>query len=278
MRYIDLFCGIGSFHYSFRKRGWECVMSCDNSKSVCDTYHANYGMLPSGDVVDLDPNDVKGPIDIVCAGFPCQPFSCAGKKMGLGDPRGGMFFHVMRFVSHHKPRVVILENVPGLLRNDNGKTFDMIMNCLSDVGYRTSYRVLNCSDYGLPQMRKRLFIVSSRDSGIDPERVLDVERFRCKVTLSEFFGKRFDKKFAYTVRCSGRHSRIHTRHNWTNYVVDGAEYSLSINDALLLQGFPSDFRLVGSLTAQWKMLGNTIPTVFTDMIASNLCLDHEPGG
>ena len=123
MKYIDLFCGIGSFHYSFEKLGFECVMACDISSNVQETYLANYNVAPLGDITKIDVVSVPE-FDILCAGFPCQPFSIAGKSKGFDDEtRGNMFLHLMRFVHHHRPKFVILENVAALLNHDDGNTF-----------------------------------------------------------------------------------------------------------------------------------------------------------
>lgn len=264
MKYIDLFCGIGSFHQSFKSLGWECVMASDIEPHARNTYKRNHGLEPLGDVTLIDPKDVPAH-DIVCAGFPCQPFSIAGKQQGFEDQRGTMFWQVMKFAHHHKPRWVVLENVRGLLSHDNGDSFRRIVSDLKEAGYpHVTHKVLKCSDYGLPQMRTRLIIVASRDSPVSLE-FSDWER---RVTLSEYLGRNFAKDTAYTIRCGGRKSRLDDKHNWDGYMVDGQEYRLTVDDCLRLQGFPEGFEFVGPKIAQWKMLGNTIPTIFTRMIAS----------
>jgi DNA (cytosine-5)-methyltransferase 1 len=268
MKYIDLFSGIGSFHYSFRKVGWDCVLASDICGPACDTYKTNYSVTPVGDIVDIDETKVPA-MDIVCAGFPCQPFSQAGKRLGFQDAtRGTMFWQVMKFVRHHKPSILILENVRGLLNHENGDTLKTIIGEIEDEGYKVSYKLLKCSDYGIPQMRYRLFIVGS--TIYDPCELLNFDRFHKTVTLSEFFGRSFERDTAYTIRCGGRRSGLGNKHNWDTYMVDGSEYNLTIEDALRLQGFPSDFRLSGSTAQQWKLLGNTIPTIFTEMLCQNI--------
>ena len=115
--FIDLFCGIGSFHYSFKKRGWSCVMACDICKPARDTYKQNYNITPLEDICNIKPKDIKN-YDILCAGFPCQPFSQAGKHKGFNDDLGTLFYQIMKFVKYHKPKVIILENVQALLSHD----------------------------------------------------------------------------------------------------------------------------------------------------------------
>lgn len=267
IRFIDLFCGIGSFHYSFKKLGWECVMSCDIDKAVKETYKTNYGIVPLGDITEIEPKQVP-PYDILCAGFPCQPFSQCGQHKGFEDKRGTLFFHIMKFVDFHKPKVIVLENVQGLLNHDGGKTFERIKTDITIAGYELAYKVIKCSDYGLPQMRKRLIMVGVRD-GKDMDKLLDFEEYKQERTLSELLGKPFEKKVAYTIRCGGRNSPINDKHNWDGYWVNGEEYRLTKEDCLNLQGF-EDFTLAGTQSEQWKQLGNTIPTRFTEIIGLNL--------
>lgn len=267
IRFIDLFCGIGSFHYSFKKLGWECVMSCDIDNAVKETYKTNYGIVPLGDITEIEPKQVPT-YDILCAGFPCQPFSQCGQHKGFEDKRGTLFFHIMKFVDFHKPKVIVLENVQGLLNHDGGKTFERIKTDITSAGYELAYKVIKCSDYGLPQMRKRLIMIGVRD-GKEMDKLLDFEEYKQERTLSELLGKPFEKKVAYTIRCGGRNSPINDKHNWDGYWVNGEEYRLTKEDCLNLQGF-EDFTLTGTQSEQWKQLGNTIPTRFTEIIGLNL--------
>ena len=272
IKFIDLFCGIGSFHYSLKKLGWECVMSCDIDNAVKETYKNNYGIMPLGDITEIEPKNISG-YDILCAGFPCQPFSQCGQHKGFDDKRGTLFFNIMKFVDYHKPKVIILENVMGLLNHDGGKTFEKIKGDIETSNYTITYKVIKCSDYGLPQMRKRLIIVGVRNdckliNNID--KILQFDEYKKETTLSELLGKKFEKKIAYTIRCGGKNSPIDDKHNWDGYMVDGKEYRLTKEDCLKIQGFPSDFKLSGNNKDQWKQLGNTIPTIFTEIIGLNL--------
>lgn len=272
IKYIDLFCGIGSFHYSFQKLGWECVMASDINKAASDTYQANYNMTPLGDILDIEPSSIPQ-YDILCAGFPCQPFSQCGKQKGFDDTRGTLFFNIMKFVRFHTPKVLILENVQGLLNHDNGNTFIRIKEEIEEANYTITYKVVKCSDYGLPQMRKRLIIVGVRNDTLlvkKIESLLSFEEFKRNVSLSTLLSKNFEKEMAYTIRCGGRKSPINDRHNWDGYIVDGAEYRLTIEDCLQIQGFDKNFILCGTQSDKWKQLGNTIPTIFTEIIGLNL--------
>jgi len=272
IKYIDLFCGIGSFHYSFEKLNWECVMSCDIDKAAKETYKENYGLSPLGDITEIDPKTVPS-FDILCAGFPCQPFSQCGQHKGFDDTRGTLFFNIMKFVDFHKPKMIVLENVQGLLNHDDGKTFERIKNDIELANYTITYKVIKCSDYGLPQMRKRLIIVGIRnDTAIIKhiEKILNFDIYKKEKTLSELLGKNFEKKIAYTIRCGGKNSPIDDKHNWDGYLVDNKEYRLTKEDCLKIQGFSPEFKLCGNNRDQWKQLGNTIPTIFTEIIGKNI--------
>lgn len=266
--FVDLFCGIGSFHYSFKKLGFKCIMASDIYKPAKENYKANYDIDVLDDICSINPDTLPN-YDILCAGFPCQPFSQAGYHKGFTDKRGTMFFQVMRFVKTNKPKVVILENVQALLNHDEGKSFSKINLDLENEGYTVIYKILNCNDYGIPQMRKRLFIVAFKDLSVQFDNFFDLNQYKKTTTLKEYLNKNFEKSTAYTIRCGGRHSPIDDRHNWDGYFVDGVEYRLSIDDALKLQGF-NDFHLSGKLNEKWKLLGNTIPTIFTKMIGEQI--------
>jgi DNA (cytosine-5)-methyltransferase 1 len=272
VKFVDLFCGIGSFHYSFKKLGWTCVMACDINETVRNTYLQNYNLMPLGDITNIKPKNIDK-FDILCAGFPCQPFSQCGLHKGFKDERGTLFFNIMKFVNYHKPNIIILENVQGLLNHDDGKTFNKIKTEIENANYQITYKILKCSDYGLPQMRKRLFIIGINknfDNVININKILNLDNYINNVTLSTLLNKNFNKDIAYTIRCGGRKSPINDKHNWDGYIVDNKEYRLTIEDCLKLQGFDNNFKLSGSLTNQWKQIGNTIPTIFTEMIGNNI--------
>lgn len=269
LKFIDLFCGIGSFHYSFKKYGMNCVMASDISKPAVDTYTHHHGIEPRGDIKTINESDIPAH-DILCAGFPCQPFSQCGHHKGFSDTRGTMFHEIMRIVNYHNPKIVILENVPALIKHDNNNTFKIINNYLEESGYIVLHKILKCSDYGIPQMRKRLFVVCFKDIVVNNiEEFFTLDEYLINMSLSEYLDKNFEKETAYTLRCGGRHSKLTDRHNWDGYIVDGEEYRLSIKDGLKLQGF-ENFDLIGSETQKWKLLGNTIPTIFTDIIAKQI--------
>ena len=267
-KFIDLFCGIGSFHYSFDKMGWECVLASDIDETVHGVYEKNYGIKPVGDIYDIDPKDIPE-YDVLCGGFPCQPFSNAGKHGGFDDKRGVLFLEIIRLMEAAKPKVVVLENVSALKSHDNGNTFKVIYEKIEEQGYTVHHKVLKCSDYGLPQMRKRIFMVCVRNDIKHNVDIFDLKEYEKDVTMKEYMGKNFEKKHAYTIRCGGARSPITSRHNWDGYMVDGEVYRLTIQDAKKLQGFGDDFYLSEDKKdkkSTWRYLGNTIPTRFTEII------------
>lgn len=268
MKFVDICCGIGSFHQSFAKHGMECALACDIDPTARATYEANHGIRPAGDVYEVDIESIPT-FDILCAGFPCQPFSNAGQHKGFEDTRGTIFFQLMKIAVHHKPKYLIFENVSALVGHDRGNTFATICRHMQEAGYAIAYKVVRCSDYGIPQMRKRVLLVGVRGEG-DANTLLDFERFKKTVRLSDYLGKSFEKDTAYTIRCGGRGSPLGDKHNWDAYLVDGKEYRLTVDDGIRLQGFPSTFTLSGSVVKKWHQLGNTIPTIFTEMLAQNI--------
>lgn len=267
-KFIDLFCGIGSFHYSFDKLGWKCVLASDIDETVHAVYEKNYGMKPVGDIYGIDPNDIPE-YDILCGGFPCQPFSNAGKHGGFDDKRGVLFLEIIRLMEAAKPKIAVLENVSALKSHDKGKTFKIICDKIEEQGYTVHHKVLKCSDYGLPQMRKRIFMVCVRNDITHDVDIFDLKEYEKDVTMKEYLGKNFEKKHAYTIRCGGARSPIKSKQNWDGYMVDGEEYRLTIQDAKKLQGFDDDFYLSEDKKDKkntWRYLGNTIPTKFTELM------------
>ena len=164
-KFIDLFCGIGGFRSALEDLGHECVFSSEIDPLAASAYEMNFGERPSGDITKISVKDIPQH-DILCAGFPCQPYSSAGGRKGEEDERGKLFHEIVRIVAHCKPRALILENVPALQTIHGGKTFRTILSRLDALGYEVHAEVLHAAQFGVPQARKRLFIVAVlRDSG-----------------------------------------------------------------------------------------------------------------
>jgi len=161
MDFIDLFAGLGGFHLALRQLGHTCVFASEIDSTLRGIYKKNFNLDPAGDICDAAVADIPSH-DILCAGFPCQPFSKAGNQQGFADRRGTLFDHVLRIVEHHEPTYVILENVPNLERHDGGKTWQALTSRLGEAGYDVDSHRLSPHQFGIPQIRDRLFIVGSR--------------------------------------------------------------------------------------------------------------------
>lgn len=167
--FIDLFCGIGGFHLALTSFGAKCVFSSDIDKDACNVYERNFNIKPHGDIKDISEESIPAH-DILCAGFPCQPFSISGNQQGFEDEqgRGDLFFEIIRIAKYHSPKIIILENVKNFENHDNGKTMKRVISELNSINYSVFYKVLCASDYGIPQKRKRIYIVAFRnDLGIE---------------------------------------------------------------------------------------------------------------
>jgi DNA (cytosine-5)-methyltransferase 1 len=298
--FIDLFGGIGGMRIGIERAGGKCVFSSEWDKYCQETYNANFGVTPFGDINEV--NIAKIPShDLLVAGFPCQPFSQAGKRMGFLDTRGTLFFNIAEIAKSKKPKAILLENVKGLQSHDGGRTFETIINVLQELGYSTHHKVLNAKNFGLPQNRERLFIVALHNSlktaksyqfpvGKNlPTRVSDIldSRVPEKYTISDklwlghkvrklkhqakgngFGYSLFDKKSSHTSTISAR------------YYKDGSEIlidqvgknprRLTPREASRLQGFPEDFKIPVSDNQAYKQFGNSVAVPVIAAIANEI--------
>jgi len=171
MKFIDLFCGIGGFHQALSKLNFNCVFASDIDEKCRNSYKLNYNLIPEGDITKVDIKTIPK-FDILCGGFPCQPFSKAGEQMGFDDDRGNLFFNICKIAEHHKPKYMILENVRNLATHDNGNTWKVIYNKIISMGYNTYSNpiILNVLHFNIPQNRERVIILCKRrDIGDLPE-------------------------------------------------------------------------------------------------------------
>lgn len=169
IKFFDMFSGIGGFRAGLeRAGGYACTGHCEIDKHADRAYRAVHNVKENEvfyeDATTIDP-DTMPELDLLCAGFPCQPFSVAGKRKGFDDKRGTMFFEIARVVRERRPAYLLLENVPGLLSHDRGRTFTAILSTLSGLGYHVEWQVLDSKDFGVPQSRKRVYIVGYLDPG-----------------------------------------------------------------------------------------------------------------
>ena len=193
-KFIDLFCGIGGFRVALEERNMECVFSCDIDTYAQEAYRRNFGETPRGDITAISEKKIPKH-DILCAGFPCQPFSISGSRGGISDVRGRLFYEIVRIAAYHQPSVLLLENVKNILTMDKGKVVQTIENKLSEIGYTLQKYVLNSSHFGVPQSRERVYFVGVRkDIGaegmtIAPQKTLE------EIFLEDILEESVDKKF-----------------------------------------------------------------------------------
>lgn len=202
IKYVDLFCGLGSFHYAFNNINtqkkdeknvyYECVYACDIDDDVRKIYEENYNLKPSGDINKIKIDDIPN-FDILCAGFPCQTFSISGKKEGFNDKiKGNLFFKILEIIDIKNPKTIILENVKNLYSIDNGEVFKVIKNELEKRKYNFSYKILDSKYYNSPQSRQRIYIICNKD------KIYNFREIKNKIIpVSTIIDFKYDKFFNY---------------------------------------------------------------------------------
>lgn len=302
----SLFSGIGGIDLGFAQAGFEIAWANDLDAAACKTYRNNFPntILIEGDVRNIDPHTLSD-IDVLIAGFPCQPFSVMGYRRGFNDPRGNLFFEIARFIDEKKPRVVFLENVQNLMEHDNGKTFLVIYNALAQFGYSVKYKVINATDINIPQHRARIFIVAFRDIE-DCDRFEFPEAIPLEATIEDiidrtvkhddiyYYGsesryfktlnaKIVDKTGIYRIDDSGIATRkwdicptlkanMGTYHDRVPIIRDDFGIrKLTPMECLAFQGYPKDYSFKGvSLENAYKQCGNTVCVPIIKSIAAKL--------
>ena len=302
LRFIDLFCGIGGFRIAFEKTGAQCVFSSDYDKFSQQTYEANFGERPRGDIHAVAVADIL-PHDILCAGFPCQPFSIAGvsKKLSLGRKhgfddvnQGNLFFSIADIIDFHRPSAFVLENVKNLKGHDQGHTFDIIHRTLTDaLGYTVYHKIIDARSV-VPQHRERLFIVGFREwrdfafpdfSAEGPKLGSILEQHPAeKYTLTDHLWK-YLRDYADKHRAAGNgfgfglvNERDTSRTLSARYHKDGSEIlieqkrgknprRLTPRECARLMGYPDTFKIVVSDTQAYRQFGNSVVVPVVERIA-----------
>jgi len=272
--FIDLFAGIGGIRIAFESVGGKCVFSSEMDIYAQRTYQTNFGEEPYGDITKINPLDIPN-FDVLCAGFPCQPFSQAGYKLGFEDTRGTLFFNIAEILKEKQPKAFFLENVRGLLKHGEGRTFQVIESVIKGLGYSLYYKVVRASDFNLPQHRPRLFMVGFKDKNTmfdfpAPQPLT----FKMK---DIFNAEEVNKDIGFTLRVGGRGSNINDRRNWEFYVVDGEVKRITVEEAKKMQGFPDDYIFPVSEVQAMKQLGNSVAINAVRVVAENIArsLQHE---
>ncbi len=280
--FIDLFAGIGGFHLAMHRLGGECVFASEIDEQARLTYEANHKQnspklfennLFNKDIRSIAPKDIPD-FDVLCAGFPCQPFSQAGHKRGFDDnhhsERGNLFFNIAEIIEIKQPRAFFLENVRGIVSHDNGKTFKTIRNILeNELGYSFYFKVVKASDYGLPQLRPRAFMVGFRDESFMNSFTFP-ENIPLKFNMSDVWGGKCTREIGFTIRIGGRGSNITDKRNWDAYNVDNQIKKLSYIEAKKMQGFPDDFEFPVSPRHAIRQLGNSVAVDAVQAVAGNI--------
>ena len=299
VRFIDLYAGIGGIRLGFQRvfKNAEFVFSSEINASACKTYESNFLVNPQNDITKTDAKDISD-FDILLAGIPCQAFSMAGYKLGFDDIRGTHFFEVSRIIKKKMPKAFLIENVRNLISHDNGKTFKTMKKVIEeDLGYTLYYEVLDAQDFGLPQKRKRVFIVGFRDKiqfeFPKPTKkkstirdILETE----PVDESYFISKKYHNglkihRKRHELKGNGFGYIVHSHDDIANTLVLGGmgkERNLIVDkksfvhrkrkdanvralrtftprEYLRLQGFPNSFKITVPKTQMWRQAANSVP-------------------
>lgn len=307
LKFIDLFCGLGGFRIALEKQKCKCVFSSDINEAVSKVYENNFGEYPWGDITKIDSKIIPD-FDILCAGFPCQSFSIAGKRLGFEDSRGTMFFEVAKILKEKRPKAFILENVKGITNHDSGKTLKTILDILDSLGYTYIHDVINAKDIGIPQNRERWYCVGVQKelniilnpneifptNKIDDFSYDDIIDFKniykdyeiseiCKYNIQKHLHKIKEKTSKYTLAYEIRPSRCQfktdgispcltakmgTGGNNVPVVVE-LNRKLTEKECLKLMGYPKDYK-IGTGSQAYKQIGNSVIVPILEHISKAL--------
>lgn len=278
LRFADFFAGIGGFHLAFESIGATCVFASENDPHARAAYEANFKHRSpalfadgkfAGDIRDVDVADIPN-FDVLCAGFPCQPFSIAGPRRGFDDPRGTLFFEIARVLKAKQPAAFFLENVRGLQSHDGGRTLRIIESILTDqLGYSLHTKIVKACEFGLPQLRPRLFMVGFRD----PDTAFDWPTpIPLEMSMDDVFEGKCHRKIGWTVLVGGDGKRPGLRGNWDGYYVNGRLERLQPRQCLRMQGFPRDFILSEAKTHARRQIGNAVAVPAVAAVAGRIAV------
>ena len=311
---VDLFCGIGGFRLAMASFGGKVVFSSEIDKKTASIYARNFKQAPYGDITEIDANSIPDH-DILMAGFPCQPFSISGKKKGFEDTRGTLFFDIARIADAKKPKILLLENVAQLEIHDSGKTISTIISTLDSIGYDVHYKLINSSNYGFPQSRKRIYIVCFRkDLGISnfafpvpntTQQQRYVKDILCKYGTDSYILHRDDitiTKDDSEMECKERSFRIgfvgggrqgeriySTKGKAVTltangggiggkcglYKIDGNIRKLTPRECARLQGFPESFKIPTSDNLAYSTFGNAVDVCMVQLVLQEIASNAD---
>lgn len=294
--FIDLFAGLGGFRLALESLGAKCVYSNEWDKFAQTVYNDNFGDMPEGDITKVDENTIPDH-DILCAGFPCQAFSISGKQRGFEDSRGTLFFDVARIVKCKKPKVVFMENVKNFASHDNGKTLQVVKATMEELGYSFNYKVLNATDFGMPQKRDRVYMVCFKNDlncgRFDFPKPFPLSRHVEDFLLKDesmvsnlyiersdiYYNVKDDSKFSNKsirlgiVNKGGQGERIYSTKGIAitlsangggvfaktgGYLVNGRPRKLHPRECARLMGFPDTYKMAKNKNQSYKQFGNSV--------------------
>ena len=295
--FIDLFAGIGGIRIPFDEMGYDCVFSSEWDAKACQTYFANFGTVPFGDITKI-PAERIPKHDVLLAGFPCQAFSIMGKMQGFADTRGTMFFEIERILKHHHTPYILLENVKQLVGHDGGRTFRVILERLNQLGYHVKWQILNALDFGLPQKRERVIIVGFLDKAdcdafsfdiphipysladiLEPDENVDPSLFASDHIVTKRREKTVGKSIVYPSIWHENKAGDISVHDYSCALRTGASYNyLLVNgvrrptsrELLRLQGFPEKYRIAVSHQDIRRQTGNSVAVPMIRMVAQKI--------
>jgi len=298
-KFVDLFAGVGGMRLAFESAGGTCVFSSEWDKHAVQTYFTNFGEVPYGDITAI-PEKTIPYFDVLLAGFPCQPFSSIGKREGFAHKtQGTLFFDVLRIVAHKKPSALLLENVSGLVSHDKGNTLRTILESLEEIGYRVQFRVLDAAYFGVPQRRKRIYLVGFRSDLVTawgkfawPEpskspatlgksikrnvRGYEISKHLQQVYIGKVDDGRpqiLDPIKSSRATANTLVASYHKIQRLTGtFVADGPTglRLLSIDECKSIMGFPKDFTFPVSRTQAYRQLGNSVAIPLVEQIAGRM--------
>ena len=306
IKFIDLFAGIGGFRVAFESIGAICAFSAEIDKHACETYKLNFGDSPFCDISTLEAKNIPN-FDILCAGFPCQPFSLAGKRQGFQDTRGTLFFDIERIIKEKQPKAFILENVKGLVNHDKDQTLKVILETLEKkLNYKVFYKVLNSKDYNVPQNRERIYIIGFKNHNVEfkfPEKLeptIDLSHIRDKnlegTEISELAKSHIEthlKNHRYYEKIKNnpllltyeiRKSRASFRFDnlspclTAKMGTGGNNVPIFVNEmrkfttreCLRIQGFPESYKIAPNIGQSYKQIGNSVSVPVVQLLAEEM--------
>ncbi len=303
-RFIDLFAGIGGMRLAFEDVGGECVFSSEWDKDSQKTYAANFHEIPAGDITKIDYHSIPD-FEVLLAGFPCQPFSSIGQRAGFKhETQGTLFYDVLRIIKGKRPVSFLLENVQGLVNHDKGKTFEIIQKHLKSEGYEIFFKILDASDFGVPQVRKRIYIVGFDVSRFkkDPEfswplprkNKVGIGRHVEQNIVDRSISEHLQKSYIFKI-ADGRPQIItpdsefpvktlvasyHKIQRLTGtFVADGPTglRLLTNNECKAIMGFPKSFKIPVSRTQMYRQMGNSVAVPVVKLVAKQMIASMVDG-